>query len=119
MMIIHIAVSAVFIVMAAIQLNDPDPLLWVCIYLAIAAVPVSRVFGYRLPWLFWITAGMAIACLMISFPGFIQFLNVGDFGSIAVEMSLDRPYIEPAREFLGVMIGITCLCCYREWHLTN
>ena len=102
--------------MAVLQLNDPDPFLWTVVYIAIAVMPAARVFGYRLPVPFWITVGLAIACLIVAFPGFYAYLLSGDFAAVGEEMSAEKPYVEPAREFLGVVIGAVCLFFYRNWH---
>ena len=112
----HVLASVLFVAMAALQINDPDPLLWVTVYVAIALVPAARIIGYRLPILFWATVGMATACLLISLPGFFDYLASGDFASVGEEMSATKPYIEPAREFLGIVIGAICLACYRNSH---
>ncbi|MEM1115871.1 MAG: transmembrane 220 family protein [Bacteroidota bacterium] len=112
----HALVAVLFVAMAALQLNDPDPLLWFVVYLAIATMPAARIFGYKLPTLFWGTVGMAIACLLASANGFVDYVYSGDWGSVGEEMSAEKPYIEPAREFLGVAIGAVCLFFYRAWH---
>ncbi|MGI9328944.1 MAG: transmembrane 220 family protein [Pseudomonadales bacterium] len=101
---------------AVLQINDPDPILWTTVYLAIAVMPATKIFGYRLPIPFWITVGVAIACLIVSLPGFLEYLKSLDFASIGGEMSTDKPYVEPAREFLGVATGAICLLVYRNWH---
>ena len=102
--------------MAALQINDPDPLLWMTVYLAIASMPTARTLGYRLPIPFWVTVGLAFACLLISVPGFLDYLSSGDFAAVAKEMSGDKPYVESAREFLGIAMGALCLLFYRNWH---
>ncbi len=112
----HASVSMLFVAMAALQLNDPDPLLWVVVYLAIAVIAGARIFDLRLPAVFWVTVGMAAACLMISLPGFLAYLVSGDLASVGGEMSPHKPYVEPAREFLGIVIGAISLFFYRNGH---
>ena len=112
----HASVAILFAVMAALQINDPDPLLWFIAYLAIASMPAARIFGRRLPVPFWITVGLVVACLLISLSGFSEYLNSGDFASIGGEMSTDKPYVEPAREFVGIAMGAICLIFYSGWH---
>ena len=107
------------LVMAAIQLNDPDPLLWVTLYTAIAVVPAAKVINRQLP-IFWgVCLGIVIACLAISLTGFIEFVQIADFAAIGGEMSEHKPYVESAREFLGTVIGLTCLLVYRSWHING
>ena len=114
---LHATVCLAFIAMAAIQLNDPDPTLWVLLYLCVAAIPAARIFAKK--WaVFWgITMGMALACLAMSFDGFTHFIDTGNYAAIGGAMSAEQPYIEPAREFLGTLIGVACLLAYRRWHV--
>ncbi len=103
--------------MAAIQINDPDPLLWLIVYLAVAAIPASRIIGLHLPVTVGIAAGLVVAALLVSLQGFIDYLKSGDYASLTGGMSDQKPYIESAREFLGVTIGAICLLFYRRWHI--
>ncbi len=102
--------------MAVIQINDPDPVFWLIVYLAVAVVPASRVLGMRLPVVFGVVAGLVVAALLISFPGFIDYLESGDYAALTGGMTADKPYIESAREFLGMAIGALCLAFYWRWH---
>lgn len=110
-------VTLIFVAMALIQLNDPDPALWVLIYLGFALVALYRAIERRSGVLWGAALGLALAGLVLSFPGFMDFLHAGDVGAVAGEMSGDRPYIEPAREFLGTLIGCVSLVAYSPWHL--
>ena len=101
-------------VFALLQFNDPDPLVWVVAYalvtLAIAAPPEpdwSRLCT-------WLAGGMLLSLALIALRGFIDFLQSGDVASIAAEMSPDRPHVEPAREFLGVVIAAVALIVARQ-----
>lgn len=115
----HASISLLFVTMAALQINDPDPSLWIGLYLAVAAIPAARVLERRAPVLFGTALGLVIACLLVSLPGFVDFLRSGDYGSIGGEMSSSKPYIESAREFLGALIGLICLIFYRKWHIRS
>ena len=55
---------------------------------------------------------MVIAGLLISAPGFSDYLRSGNLGSIYGEMLDSAPYIEYAREFLGLLITATALGFY-------
>lgn len=92
-------------VFALLQLNDPDPLVWVVAYGLAAiciAVPPSRSWSMQGAWL---SGGVLLALALGALPGFFDYLSSGDLGSIVAEMSPDRPHVEPAREFLGVVIA--------------
>lgn len=108
----HGLVAAVFLLMAALQLNDPDPLYWVVVYTAVAAIPAARAFGQRLPTILLIACGMVLAGLLFSLPGFIDYLTSGDYASLGGAMMAEKPYVEPAREFLGLLIAAGCLMAY-------
>lgn len=90
--------------MAAIQLNDPDPLYWVAVYLAAALLSGALCFGSRLQTLSKVVLGMVLAGLLISGPGVIEYFAAQDYSSIYGSMSGDKPYVESAREFGGLVI---------------
>ena len=113
----HGLFALLLIALAALQLNDPDPALWVAIYGAQAALPIARLAGRHLPILYGIAAGLTVAGLLASLPGFIDYLRSGNYGDIGGAMSDAVPYIEPAREFLGTLIGSTSLLLYKHWHI--
>ncbi len=114
MRIVHAVVALVFLLMAAIQLNDPDPLYWATVYVVVAAIPAARVFEKRLPAIWLVAGGMVLAGMLMSFPGFIDYLGSGDYGSLGGAMMAEKPYVEPAREFLGLLIAVGCLVAYRS-----
>jgi len=98
---------------AVLQLNDPDPLVWIAAYAMVAlcvAAPVARGWALRSTWL---TGGMLLTLALIALPGFVDYLSSGDPGSIAAEMSPDQPHVEPAREFIGVLIALAVLALGR------
>ena len=103
----HALVSLPLFAMAALQLNDPDPALWT--YLFTAGVPLVTSLGYRLPVPFGIALGLTSACLLVSLPGFTDYLGSGNLTLISTEMTGERPYVESAREFLGVAVTMFCL----------
>ena len=110
--VLHAIVAVVFLMMAAIQLNDPDPAYWMAVYAAVAAVPLARVLHRRLPSVSLIAGGMVLAGLIIAVPGFVDFLVSRDFTSINDKMTPDKPYVESAREFIGLLIAAICLMAY-------
>jgi hypothetical protein len=110
--LVHIFVSSMFMAMAFVQLNDPDPVFWVAVYMAVSFVPITRLIAYRSISMFYVAAGMCLAGILISAPGFIDYLGSQDYAAIGGGMSEDKPYVESAREFLGMLIGAVCLLLY-------
>jgi hypothetical protein len=107
--VLRFILAALVALFALLQLNDPDPLLWVVAYGLVAvcaAAPQHSVMTERLSWL---SGGVLSTLALLSLPGFVGYLGSGDPGMIAAEMSADRPYVEPAREFLGVVIAAAVL----------
>ena len=113
-LILPVFLSAFFLSMGALQLNDPDPLYWVTVYAMTALIPHSRLFYRQYVVVFWITAGMVFAGLLQSFGGFIDFVAAGDWGLLTAPMTDKLPAIEYAREFLGLLFSVACLIGYRK-----
>ncbi len=100
----HLIIALLFIAFAAVQLNDPDPYLWVVVYLGVALCAFATFFGRSLKWL--ALAGL-IGCLIgaaLITPDFIAWLKDG-MPSIVSSMKAETPYIELVREFLGYLIA--------------
>jgi uncharacterized membrane protein len=101
--------AAAMAAFAFLQLNDPDPLVWVVAYGLVAlcvAAPLNRAWSIHTAWL---TGGALLALALAALPGFFDYLLSGDLGSITAEMSPGQPHVEPAREFLGVIIAAAVL----------
>ncbi|MEM6551893.1 MAG: transmembrane 220 family protein [Planctomycetota bacterium] len=112
----HVVVALFLLAMAGIQLNDPDPLFWIVLYLAVAVMPMARLGRRRWPVGWGVALGLVVAGLVVSLPGMIDFVKAGEFRLIGGGMSASRPHIESAREFLGALIGLVCLLPYGRWH---
>ena len=104
MRITHLIVAIIFIAFGIVQLNDPDPYLWVVVYLGVAACAIGYYFKRYLKWLALVgLVGCLIGVIMIS-PDFISWLGDG-MPSIVNSMKAETPYIELVREFLGFLIA--------------
>ena len=98
--ILNLVVGVVFVVGAAVQINDPDPWRWIAIYLAAAAVCFSfdRI---RRVWLLAAVVGAA------SFAWSLTLANViGQISLLALfeEMEPEGGPIETGRELGGLWI---------------
>ena len=95
--------------MAFLQLNDPDPAYWVVTYALTGVCAQGPRLAHLLVATVWATTGLALAGLLQSLPGFIQFISLGDWSSLTGTMSKSQPQIEFAREFLGLLFCMICL----------
>ncbi len=98
---------------AFIQWNDPDPVYWIAVYTATGVTIVIQVVG-RLS-RFWVTLviGAVMGGLLMTLGGLVEYLRSGDLGSITGEMTASKPYVEEAREFVGLALALLLLTkCY-------
>ena len=90
-----------FLISAAIQFNDPDPVRWTLIWAAAAAACLVR---GRVGW-DWLLAGAVCAAALlwaaILAPSALPGLELGD---LAKAMQAETPQIELGRELLGLLI---------------
>lgn len=112
MKIINIILTLLFILFAYFQYNDPDPWLWIAVYLYIALVSGLAAAKIYNTWLIRIGLLGCIVGLGILLPDFLDWLNSGA-ESITQSMKAEKPHIELTREFLGLLICGLVL----GWHL--
>lgn len=91
---------------AALQYNDPDPLVWVGLYGSAAVALGLAALGRPLPPLAWCVVGAGLTLVAISWPGLMQFIGNTDGMTILDSMSRDHDYIEKTRELGGAAIAI-------------
>lgn len=108
----HTIASLLFFTMAVIQLNDPDPLYWVVVYLTAAIIAGGLLFGSRLERLSKVSMGMILAGLFMSGPGAMEYFASQDYASIYGSMLAAKPYVESAREFGGLLIAFIFLALF-------
>jgi len=88
--------TATYVVFAALQLNDPDPLVWVPLYLVPAAATLAAAF-HRLPaWLGWALAAAYVALAVWWWPARYDGLT-GPMNPATT--------VEEGRESLGLFIA--------------
>jgi hypothetical protein len=105
MKILNLLLAVVFIVFAFVQINDPDPVIWILIYGSMAVTCVLAAFNY-----YYVKVLIAMLILyagysFVFFSGVLEWLRHEDkwmlFDDIA---KMQYPYIEETREFLGLLI---------------
>lgn len=106
--IINILLALVFAAFAALQFNDPDPIVWVLAYGSVAVLFALAVFGRadrRVSG--WLCVALLVWMLTM-LPGMMDWLD-SDMPSIVEEMKASTPHVEVVREFLGLMIAVWAL----------
>jgi len=111
MKIFNLFFCLVFIASAVLQYNDPDPYLWIPIYLYTAALCwlAFRNKFYPNAYLLGIVL-FAIYAVYKVFDenGVLDWINEHGAENIAETMKAEKPWVEEAREFFGlvIMIGV-------------
>lgn len=110
MRIVNFILAAMFLVFAFVQINDPDPVIWILVYGAMAVLCIMAIFEFY-PRKFII--GLLALLVIYSFvyvPGVIEWLKQDDKVLLFDDLAkMQHPYIEQAREFLGLFICIVVL----------
>jgi len=102
----------IFIFFAVVQYNDPDPYLWVPIYLfpAVLCFLATREKFYKNAY----TGGFIFFSLyavykLLDQNGVIDWMRFHDAANIAATMKAEQPWIEESREFFGLAIILIVL----------
>lgn len=107
MKVLNLVLAAMFLLFAFVQINDPDPVLWILIYGLMAVVCVLAAFKY-----YYRTVLLAILIAFVAYsfvylPGVGEWLRTDDKALLFDDLAkMQHPYIEEAREFLGLLICI-------------
>lgn len=112
MKIFNIAFVVIFIIFAGLQYNDPDPYVWMPIYLygALFCWLAFRNKFYPKAYIFG-SIVCAIYALYKVFDknGLIDWITQHNAQNIAETMKAEKPWIEETREFFGLVIVISVL----------
>jgi hypothetical protein len=107
MKIFNLLFAVLFIIFAFLQINDPDPVVWILIYGVMAVASVLAAFGFYYT---KVLAGMLIVFVAYSFvflSGVIEWFRSDDKSMLFDDIAkMQYPYIEESREFLGLSICI-------------
>ena len=101
-----------FVFSAVLQYNDPDPYIWMPIYMygAVLCWLAFRNKYYPKAYLIgiFIYLGYAIY-LFFAKDGVLDWINKHNAEDIAATMKAEKPWIEETREFFGLVILIVVL----------
>jgi hypothetical protein len=110
MKVVNLLLAVMFLGFAFLQLNDPDPVIWIIIYGAMAVVCILAAFRvYYTPLIILMIVGY-VGYSVIYFNGVMEWFTKPDKAMLFDDvMKMKYPYIEESREFLGLMICVTVL----------
>ena len=112
MKVFNLIFCLLFVFSAALQYNDPDPYLWMPIYLYGALLCFRAYKGYynNGALLGGVVVYFAYAIfLFFTKDGVWDWITKHNAEDIAATMKAEKPWIEVAREFFGLVILITVL----------
>jgi hypothetical protein len=112
MKIFNIFFCFVFILFAALQYNDPDPYVWMPIYLYTAVLCWLAFRNKFYPTAY--IAGIIVYAVYALYKvfdanGLIDWATKHHAENIAETMKAEKPWIEESREFFGLVILIVVL----------
>ncbi|MBK8702664.1 MAG: transmembrane 220 family protein [Saprospiraceae bacterium] len=105
MKIFFATLASLFLLFAVVQYNDPDPWLWIAIYLTVAVSSGLTSLGRYNRWLAWGTLAAALVWMGLLLPDFIHWIQMGA-PSIVGSMKAEAQHIELTREFLGLVLCV-------------
>ena len=110
MKILNLILAVMFIVFAFVQINDPDPVVWILIYGTMAVACVLAAFDQYYP---KVLLGLLIvyaAYSIVFFSGVTEWLRSENKSMLFDDIAkMQYPYIEQSREFLGLVICMLVL----------
>jgi len=112
MKIFNLVFCILFILFAGLQYNDPDPYVWVPIYMYAAVLCWLAFRNKYYP--IWYLAGIIVYAgyaigLIFWKNGVIDWISKHHAANITETMKADQPWIEETREFFGLAILIIVL----------
>jgi hypothetical protein len=103
--ITNFVLFVLFLLFALVQLNDPDPIIWVTIYGIIALICLIANFKKIPEVLLWVfIVGLTLYSASY-FSYFIDWFNIDHKEELFGKMVYEKPYLEGTREFLGLLIA--------------
>jgi hypothetical protein len=110
---VHAFFALMFLAFAALQFNDPDPVLWILIYGAMAVICILAIFERYDKRVLAILGIAYMAYCVVLWPGVADWLQQENKSVLFDDvMKMEYPYIEESREFLGLVICLLVLTFY-------
>ena len=113
MKILNFILAVMFLFFAFLQVDDPDPLVWITIYGSMAVLAVLAMFNMFFPKLTLTLLVILAAYSLFSIGGVKEWLQQDDKVALFDDVAkMEHLYIEESREFLGLWICIFVLIFY-------
>jgi len=114
----NIVFIVLFIIFAALQYNDPDPYVWVPLYLFGAFTCYQALRKKYNPFLYitgFVIYGAYALYLLFDKTGVINWATKHQAENIAESMKATKPWIEETREFFGLVMLLVVLLVNLIW----
>ncbi len=108
MKVLNIFLTVIFLICAALQYNDPDPYIWIPIYLYATVCCWLAFRGRFYPKAYLIGTAVYLiyaAYLFFDKNGVISWAEEHNAESLVTTMKATKPWIEETREFGGLLIA--------------
>lgn len=110
---VHWFLALMFFLFAVVQLNDPDPLIWLIVYGSMMVVSLMASFNRYPTKIMIVMSGGFLIMSVVYFDGFKEWLGSSDLSLLFEEWAkMQFAYIEEAREFLGLLVCLLVLLLY-------
>ena len=109
---INVILCILFVIAAALQYNDPDPYIWMPIYLyagILCGLAAARKYYPRAYIIGIIVYALYAAFLFFADEGVLEWIQLHNSENIAETMKATKPWIEQSREFFGLIILILAM----------
>lgn len=107
MKIVFSILGIIFVLFAALQWNDPDPMNWIILYGFMAVMCGMAAFGKYQKWPVLIGAAAYAIYAILLFPSFLTWLQSPNRAELFDEFAkMQNLYLEETREFLGLLVCI-------------
>ncbi|HYF02814.1 MAG TPA: transmembrane 220 family protein [Patescibacteria group bacterium] len=122
MKVLNVFFIVLFILSAAVQYNDPDPYVWVPLYLYGAYMCFEALRRRYIPLMYhlgFIVYGGYAVYLFFSSTGVWSWMFDHGAENIAQSMKATKPWIEETREFFGLVLLLIALIANMFWLRKN
>ena len=110
MKIVNLLLAVLFVVFAFLQINDPDPAIWILIYGVMAVTCVLAAFGHYYPKVLIAILVVYVVYSATYWESILRWLKADNKAMLFDDVAkMENLYIEESREFLGLFICIIVL----------